>query len=133
VQYLLVSDTDGRILRIESGDTFDGEAISRIFTLPWLSAGAPHPVCSWRKLRVSYGHQTSGTLTIQARVAQHPENFDAAAYTTIGTIDMSASTEYGWMRIALRSPWMQLRFTTTAHVNLYWPIAIQGQVLGRTF
>ncbi len=132
VAYLLTADYDGRILNQNTGATWDGDAITRFIATPWISAGRPHPVVSWRKLIVNYDHQTSGSLIVEARTGEHPENFDAATYATIATLDMSQDSDWGGINFHLRAPWIQIRFRTVgAQLSLYWPIVLQGRVLWR--
>jgi hypothetical protein len=132
VAYLLTADYDGRILEQNTGTTWDGDTITRFLATPWISAGRPHPVVSWRKLVVNYETQTSGSLIVEARTAEHPREFTAASYGTIATIDMSATAEYGGITFHKRAPWIQFRFRTVgAQVSLFWPITVQGQTLWR--
>jgi hypothetical protein len=132
VQYLLTPDYDGRVLRQNEGATWDGDVITRYATFPWLSAGRPHPVVSWRSLTLNYANQTSGTLLVQARVADHPREFDAATFATIKSLDMSATEEWGRVRFHLRAPWIQFRLQTVgAQVATYWPITVRGMLQWR--
>lgn len=130
VQYLLTAGYTGRVTHQNDGATWDGTSITRHYALPWVSAGRAAPVVSWREIDVPYDHQASGSLIVEARTADHPEEFDAASYATVATIDMSASTYSGVIPIHLRAPWVQFRFrTVAAQFALYWPITIRGQVL----
>jgi hypothetical protein len=132
VQYLLTPDYDGRVLRQNEGASWDGDVITRYATFPWLSAGRPHPVVSWRSLTLNYANQTSGTLLVQARVADHPREFDAATFATIKSLDMSATEEWGRVRFHLRAPWIQFRLQTVgAQVATYWPITVRGMLQWR--
>lgn len=132
VAYLLTATYDGEILNHNTGSTWNGTAITRFIATPWLSAGKPHPVVSWRKLIVNYANQTSGSLIVEARTADHPQGFSSATYTTIATIAMSDDVDWGGIGHHLRAPWVQYRFRTVgAQVSLYWPITVQGKILWR--
>jgi len=135
VEYLLTPDYTGRVLEQNTGTSWDGTAITRFVTLPWISAGRPHPVVSWRKLVLNFETQSSGTLIVEARTAHHPREFTAASYSTIASITMSASTtgaDWGGIGFHLRSPWIQIRLRTVeAQVSIYWPITLHGMLQWR--
>jgi hypothetical protein len=129
VEYLLTAGYTGRVSHQNDGATWDGTAITRHFALPWVSAGPPHPVVTWRRVKLNYETQVAGTLIVEYRTARHPREFTTATYATAASINMAAAAEYGWIKLAGRAPWFQVRFRTVgAQMALYWPITIEGTV-----
>lgn len=133
VERLITAGYTGRILRQNSGTDFDGTAITAFVTFPWISGGRPDELKDWAEAYISYQTNT-GNLIAEYRIANHPREFDAATFTTAGTIDMAVVGELGRMRIGERSRWMQLRLRTVgAPVTVYWPIIIRGALTGITY
>lgn len=131
-EYLLTAGYTGRVLAQNTGTTWDGTAITRSITLPWIAAGPPYHVVSWKFLNVLYEIQASGSLILEARTASHPKYFDAASYSTVKTIDMTTTnTDDGEIKPALRAKWVQFRFRSVgAQFKLYWPFYLEGSVQG---
>lgn len=133
VEYLLTAEYDGDIMRQDSGSDFAGTAITSFVTLQWLSAQSPDEVKIWEEVFVPYQTNT-GSLIVEYRVASHPREFDAAAYTTAGTIDMAVTGELGRVFIGERSRWIQIRLRTVgAAWTQYVPIVVTAFPTGAMF
>jgi hypothetical protein len=131
VEYLLTAGYTGRILRQDSGTSFDGTAITAFVTTPWVSGGKPDEVKSWLELLFQYQTQTSGSVTVEYRLADHTRQFDAATYVTAVTVDQSVSGEFGRVFIGDQSRWIQVRFRTVGALNTtYWPVIIKAVPTG---
>jgi hypothetical protein len=131
VEALLTSTYTGRMLKQDLGTTFDGTAIPGTITLPWTSVTSSAPMVSWHEVHVPYDTQTSGTLLVEYRIAEHPREFDAASWVQAASIDMSVVAEYGKVPIGEIARWIQLRIRTVADpMTVYWPITMLGMPIG---
>lgn len=127
-------DSAGDWMRLDdpSATDFDGTAITQIYRLPWADADRPEWVKYWGDLYVAFDFLTSGTITVQVRTADHPKDFDAAAFTTITTLDTDDTAEGGWVQLSQTSRFIQIQFTATAvQFSLQYPITFEATPIGR--
>jgi hypothetical protein len=128
---LLTIGYTGRVLRQNSGTSFDGTAITAYITSPWLSARKPESIKTWLDAFCNYQTNT-GNLIVEYRLADHPRQFDAATYTTAATIDMAVVGEYGRLFVGDQAKWIQFRLRTVgARSSIYMPFTIKAVDLGR--
>jgi len=117
-QKLVGIDTAGDIMWVDDFTTpatdFDGTAIVAIIRFPWTSAGKPMERKIWQETLFNFDTESSGSLTIAYRIADHPREMKAASFTTATTLDLTATGNLGWAHIGDSSRWIQLQVTTSA-------------------
>jgi len=135
--FLTVGPT-GRFLQQNSGTTFDSTAIVCVARPPWLASESWDNVKLWLETLVNFAREASGggTVTLQYRVADHPNEMNAATFATIATFDNSLTTAHtesaGRSFIGDRAKWLQLQLTTTAvPLTIFWPWLVKARVLGQ--
>ena len=127
-------DSAGDWMRLDdpSATDYDGTAITQIFRLPWADAERPEWVKYWGDLYVPFDNVTAGLITVQVRTADHPKDFDAAAFTTITTLDTDDTAEGGWVQLGQTSRFIQIQLTASAvPFALQYPIMFEGTPIGR--
>ena len=128
---LLTIGYTGRVLRQNSGTSFDGTAITAFVTSPWLSAKRPESIKEWLESMANYQTNT-GNLIVEYRIADHPRQFDAATFTTAATIDQSVTGEYGRLFLGDQSRWIQFRLRSVgAEFSVYMPFTTRAVDLAR--
>lgn len=129
---LLTIGYTGRVLRQNSGTSFDGTAITGYITSPWFSAKRPETMKAWLEALANYQTNT-GNLIVEYRLADHPRQFDAAVFTTAATIDQAVVGEYGRIFVGDQSRWMQVRLRTVGAAFSVYPPFWTGRAvdLGR--
>ena len=128
-EYLLTVDETGRVLKQNSGTTLDTANLVAYFRTPWFSGMDPFELTYWGELFTSFTSTTTGTLTVQYRLAQHVSDFDTASFTTLDTY--AVGSDLGRRLIGQSSRWLQLSFTSTGvPFSLHWPITVLGSQIG---
>ena len=130
---LIGIDGAGDIMNLvdSSATDFDGTAIVALVTLPWTSAGLPRQAKHWGDIYLNFLNQSSGSITLQYRVADHPRAFSGASYVSAGTFDQTTAENLGWLHIGEVSRWIQIRIRTSAVVfDMSWPVMWQASPLG---
>jgi len=128
-EYVLTVDEGGRVLRQNSGTNLDGSTLTAYFRTPWISGMDPFEKTSWEELYALFTSTTTGTLTIQYRLADHPTDFDTASFATLSTY--AVGSDLGRLVIGFNSNWIQLSFQTAGvPFSLHWPIILYGSQTG---
>ena len=131
VERLLTFDETNRKVKRENDSaslTFHGTAIAATLELPPVSASV---ALEWLEANLQYLSNT-GNVTVAYRIAQHLRALAGAAYTTLpaGTIDQAVAGELGLLKIADRSPLLQLRLTTSGvRMQLQPPVIIRARAV----
>jgi hypothetical protein len=147
---LLLRTFSSGIERLLSVDANDADANRRVFrqdsaTLKFMSGGTntniaytmetpplalPNVAMEWDYASLQYLSNT-GSLVVAYRAADHLQALSAAGYTTLETIDQAAAGELGKIRIGDRSPYLQLRITSTAvPFQIQCPIVVWTRSMG---
>ena len=132
---LLLSITSaGRVLQQGSGTTFDTTAISSSLDLPWVSGPDPERMVRWHEAAVGFADST-GTITVKYRTADHPREMATASYSTAQTLTLSSSSEKGRVFIGARSRWLQLQIinVTGAAFQILPPVTIKAIILKQRY
>lgn len=123
---VLTAMYDGYIRIADLGTSFDGTAIASYVTLPWKQNPNPankENVVQW--MDATFYLRGTANVIAEARFADDPHEFDAAAYTTFGTVLATPDGDKGYVQFGRTARWMQLRLRATSlafTVNL--PIVI---------
>jgi hypothetical protein len=107
---VLVVQYDGYVRRMNTGTTFDGEAIDSYVTLPYQQTGtADHwgNVVRWIDATI-YTRGTADVL-VQARFADEPHEMDSATFATYGTVKATPDGDKGYVSFGITSRWIQVR------------------------
>lgn len=113
------SQQNGFIYRLDVGTTFDGTAITSSVTLPWIQAPNQEGqanVVRWINgqfyLKNAFG---TGSVTADAAFADDPTEFNAASFTTFGTINTSSmDSDKGFVYFGRTARWIQIRLQSTS-------------------
>jgi hypothetical protein len=128
---LLCAQYDGYIRRVDTGTDFDGTPIASYVTLNWMQASkrtaAGNPSAAMSTGRVSPMRANvsqwvdvqvylkgTATVSIEARFADEPHEFDAAVFATYGTVGATPDGDKGFVYLGKTSRWIQLRLSATS-------------------
>lgn len=148
IREMLCAQYDGYIRRVDTGTTFDGTAIESYFTIPWqqppkrtasgdTAAGvqttriAPNRenVVQWMDVTAFF--EGNANVLVEGRFADDPHEFDAAAYTTFGSILATPDGDKGFIYLGRTARFCQLRFrATSGSFEVSGPIIIGYNVRG---
>jgi hypothetical protein len=148
---LLLRTFESGVERLLSVDAYNNDANRRIWrqdssTLKFVDvAGAntniaytvelpplalPNVSMEWDYASLQYLTNT-GNLVVAYRVSDHLRALIAAGYTTLETIDQAVAGELGKIRLGDRSPYLQLRLTSTAvPFQIQCPIVVWTRSMG---
>lgn len=147
---LLLRTFSSGIERLLTVDANDADVNRRIFrqdstTLKFMAGGTntdiaytvelpplalPNVSMEWDFASLQYLTNT-GNLIVAYRVADHLRALAAASYTTLETIDQGAAGELGKIRLGDRSPYLQLRLTSTAvPFQIQCPVVVWTRSMG---
>lgn len=147
---LLLRTFSSSVERLLSVDANDADANRRIFrqdstTLKFMAGGTntnidytvempplalPNVAMEWDYGSLQYLTNT-GNLVVSNRVADHLRELIAAGYTTRETIDQAAAGELGKIRLGDRSPYLQLKLTSTAvPFQIQCPVVVWTRSMG---
>jgi len=115
VREILCTQYDGYIRRVDVGTDFDGTAIVSHVTLPWMqsnTSGHDDTVSRW--LSVTAYVSGTASVSVDARFADEPHEFAAAAFSTYGTIAATPDGDKGYAPLGRTSRWIQVRLRATS-------------------
>ncbi len=123
---ILAVQYDGYIRRVDVGTTFDGTAIESYVTLPWMQTLADDSMAHvTRWINGTFYLKGTANVNIDARFADEPHEFAAAAFTTFKTIQATADGDKGFTYFGRTSRWFQLRLrATSGSFEVLLPIVI---------
>lgn len=125
-------DNAGDIMWLDdtSVTDFDGTAITRTIRFPWVGHG--DEMYFWQDLAVLFDAQSSGTISVQFRTADHPRAMDAAGFSTATTLALSSAGNLGWAQIYQVARWIQIQITSSAtFFDIEFPLILRGNLVGQ--
>mgnify|MGYP001587405719 FL=1 len=132
VEKLVGVDEAGDVMWLDdsAATDFDGTAIVRIVRFPWLAVSGAK-LAYWGAALALFDAQTSGTVSLRYRIADHPRAFDAATFVEAATQALSSADTYGWVEISEIARWIQLEFrSSAAQFSVQLPLTIEAFPVG---
>lgn len=112
---ILAAAYTGYIYRVDVGTTFDGAAIESYVTLPYYQTEDPERQDkTTRWLDVTAYVSGTATVSIDARFADEPHEFDTASFTSYGTIPATPDGDKGFAFLGVTARWCQIRLRATS-------------------